>query len=58
MKAFVMFRFNYYPLNWMFHGRKLNNNMNKTYGIDLRPSYKDNPSSFGELLGIEFYDNQ
>ena len=46
-----MFQFNYYPLNWMFHGRKLSNHINETHDRALRPSYKDNHSAFGGLLG-------
>ena len=29
MKAFITSQFNYCPLIWMFHGRQLNNRMNK-----------------------------
>ena len=29
MKAFITSQFNYFPLIWMFHGRQLNNRINK-----------------------------
>ena len=46
MKAFFMAQFNYSPLTWMFHSRKLNNKINKLYERCLRIVYSDNTSSF------------
>ena len=40
----------YYPLTWMFHSRKLNNNINKLHERCLRIVYSDNTSSFDGLL--------
>ena len=35
MKAFITCQFNYCPLIWMFHGRQLNNRINKIQGRTL-----------------------
>ena len=50
MKAFITSQFGYCPLVWMFHSRKLNNHVNKIHERALRLVYKDNASSFTELL--------
>ena len=50
MKAFITSQFGYCPLVWMFHSRKLNNRVNKIHERALRLVYKDNTSSFTELL--------
>ena len=50
MKAFFMAQFNYCPLTWMFHSRKLNNKFNKLHERCLRIVYSGNRSSFDELL--------
>ena len=50
MKAFVTSQFNFCPLIWMFHSRTLNNRINNIHERALRLTYKDNQSSFKELL--------
>ena len=50
MKAFITSQFNYCPLIWMFHSRTLNNRINNIHERALRLTYKDNQSSFQELL--------
>ena len=50
MKAFITFQFSYYPLIWMFHSRTLNNRINNIHERALGLTYKDNQSSFKELL--------
>ena len=50
MKAFVISQFNYCPLLWMFHSRKLNNKINKLHERALRIVYKDDYSTFNDLL--------
>ena len=50
MKAFILSQFGYCPLVWMFHSRKLNQRINRIHERALRIVYKDNVSSFSELL--------
>ena len=50
MKAFIISQFNYCPLVWMFHSRKLNNRINNIHERALRLVYKDDSLSFEELL--------
>ena len=50
MKAFIESQFGYCPLIWMFHNRTLNNRINKIHERALRLVYKDNTSTFSELL--------
>ena len=50
MKSFIESQFGYCPLIWMFHGRGLNNKINHLHERSLRIVYKDNNSSFKELL--------
>ena len=50
MKAFITPQFSYCPLIWMFHSRTLNNRINNIRERALRLTYKDNQSSFKELL--------
>ena len=50
MEAFVVSQFNYCPLLWMFHSGTLNNRINNHYERALRIVYKDDDSSFKELL--------
>ena len=45
-----MSQFNYCPLVWMFHDRKLNNKINKMHLRALRIAYRDYESDFGTLL--------
>ena len=50
MKAFIESQFGYCPLIWMFHNRTLNTRINKIQERALRLVYKDNTSTFTELL--------
>ena len=50
MKSFIESRFGYCPLIWMFHSRGVNNKINHLHERSLRIVYKDNNSSFKELL--------
>ena len=50
MKAFITSQVSYCPLIWMFHSRTLNNRINNIHERALRLTYKDNQSSFKELL--------
>ena len=53
MKTFVMSQFRYCSLIWMFHDRNLNNKINKIDERALRIAYKDNISSFENLLEMD-----
>ena len=50
MKTFVFFQFNYCPLVWMFHSRKLNSKLNRLQERPLRSVYNDKFSTFYQLL--------
>ena len=50
MKASVMSQFSYCSLIWMFQNTNLNNMINRIHGKALRIAYKDNVSSFENLL--------
>ena len=50
MKAFIASKFDYCPLVWMFHSRKLNSRVNKLHERTLKMVYQDYASSFTELL--------
>ena len=50
LKGFVESQFGYCPLNWMFYGRKANFKIKHIHERSLRIVYKDNISSFEELL--------
>ena len=49
-KAFIESQFAYCPLAWMFHDRSLNNKINHLHERALRIVYKDDYSTFEELL--------
>ena len=53
MKTFVTSQFNYCPLIWMFHSRKLNNRLNKIQERALRLVYKDNKLTFDDPLKLD-----
>ena len=40
-KAFIVSQFMYCPLAWMFHGRQINDKINKLHERDLRIVYND-----------------
>ena len=50
MKTFVDSQFNYCPLIWMFHSRRLDNKINNVHEKALRIVYSDYKSTFQELL--------
>ena len=50
MKAFIEAQFGYCPLIWMFHNRGVNNKINHLHERLLRIVYKNNISSFEDLL--------
>jgi hypothetical protein len=50
MLAFFASQFSYSPLVWMFHSRKLNRKINNLHYRALRLVYRDETSSFDELL--------
>ena len=50
IKAFITSLFSYFPLIWMLHSRTLNNRISSIHERALRLLYKDNQSSFKELL--------
>ena len=50
MKTFIETQFNYCPLIWMFHSRKLNKRINSLHERALRVVYKDDDLSFKQLL--------
>ena len=51
MTSFINSQFQYCPLAWMFHSRKLNTKINKLHERALRITYRDQESSFEDLLG-------
>ena len=50
IKAFIESQFGHCPLIWMFHSRGVNNKINHLHERSLRIVYKDNISSFEDLL--------
>ena len=50
MKFFIESQFVYCPVIWMFYGRGVNNTINHLHERSLRIVYKDNNSTFKELL--------
>ena len=50
VNAFFTSQFNYCPLTWRFHCRKLNNKINRLHERCLRLIYSDRVSSYEELL--------
>ena len=50
MNMFVMSQFSYCPLIWVFHDRRINNNVNKIHERALQIAYKDSHSCFESLL--------
>ena len=53
MTSFINSQFQYCPLAWMFHSRKLNTKINKLHERDLRITYRDQESSSEDLLGLD-----
>ena len=52
MKTFIESQFNYCPLTWMFHSRKLNNRINKLHERALKIVYKNPSLNFQDLLAL------
>ena len=50
MNAFINSQFSYCPLIWMSHSRTINSLVNSIHERALRIVYKDNTSSFAQLL--------
>ena len=50
INAFFNAQFSYCPLTWMFHSRKLNNEISKLHERCLRIVYNNNTSTYEELL--------
>ena len=50
MNAFIMSRFSYCPVIWMFHDRNVNNKINKIHERALRIAFKDTSSKVKDLL--------
>ena len=50
LKAFEESQFRYSPLTWTFYSRKASSGINHIHERALRTVYKDNTSSFEELL--------
>ena len=53
MNAFFTSKFSYGPLTWMFHSRKLSNEINRLHERCLCVVYNDRLSTFEELLNKE-----
>ena len=50
MNALFVSKFNYCPLTWMLHSRKLNKKINRLHERCLRIIYNDSSSTFERLL--------
>ena len=50
MRSFIMSQFSYYPLIWMCHSRKINDQINKLYEHVLRLVCNDKSCPIWELL--------
>ena len=50
MKTFVISQFNYWPLVWMFHSRKLIHRINIIHESAIRVAYQGYQSTFLQLL--------
>ena len=50
MKSFIESQFNYCPLTWMFHSRKLNNRINNLHERAHQLVYKNPNLNFHDLL--------
>ena len=53
MSSYITSQFNYCPLVWMIHNRKLNKKINKVHERALRIVYGDHKTKFSELLNID-----
>ena len=55
MKVFIRSQFSYCPLIWMLHSSTLNSRINNIHERAPRLTYKDNKSSFKQLLQKDHY---
>ena len=53
MKSFIESQFGYFPLTWIFCGRKPNARINPVNKRTLRIIYRNNSLCFDELLKID-----
>ena len=53
MSSYITSQFNYCPVVWMIHNRKLNKKINKIHKRALRIVYSDHKTSFSEFLKID-----
>ena len=53
LKAFIESQFGYRPLIWMFHSKGVNNKANNLHERLLQIVYKNNISSFEDLLKMD-----
>ena len=53
ISSYITSQFNYCPLVWMIHNRKLNKKINKVHERALRIAYGDHKTGFSELLNID-----
>ena len=53
MSSYITSQFNYCPLVWMIHNRKLNKKINKVHERALRIVYGDHKTKSSELLNID-----
>ena len=53
MSSYITSQFNYCPLVWMIHNRKLNKKINKVHERALRIVYGDHKTKFSELLNTD-----
>ena len=53
MNAFFKAQFNYCPLVWMLHSRRLNNKVNRLHKRCLRVVHNNNQSTLQELLDLD-----
>ena len=53
MSPYITSQFNYCPLVWMIHNRKLNKKINKVHERALRIVYGDHKTRLSELLNID-----
>ena len=53
MSSYITSQFNYCPLVWMIHNRKLNKKINKVHERALRIVYGDQKTKLSELLNID-----
>ena len=55
MKSYISSQFNYCPLIWMCHSRKLNNKIKKVYQRALKIVFGDYKFNFQEFLQKDNY---